>query len=112
MQRRGTKPNPAVPVAGNPNGDHGSLASASSGANPPDALAEARFWEVTRQWQHGELTRSEAAYLLGMDRWDYDARLRELRISQIPEERTLAELNQAVEWIRELREQNSRQKGE
>ncbi len=103
MQRRGTKPKPAVPVAGNLNGDDGSLASASFGANPPDALAEARFWEVTGQRQHGELTRNEAAYLLGMDRWDYDARLRKLRIGQIPEERTPEQRERAQELLRALR---------
>ena len=64
------------------------------------AAEEARFWEVNRQWQRGELTRGEAPSLLGMGLFDYEARLRQERVMQEREPEAEENARRALEIIR------------
>jgi hypothetical protein len=68
---------------------------------PPES--DLRFQEVTRQYQVGDLTLGEAAEALGISRWDYAARLRDLHITQVRDPRTPEELKQLEEMARAQR---------
>ena len=66
---------------------------------------EESFRHVTEQYQHGQLTLGEAAELLGMGRYEYNARLAETGIFQESEPRTEGEIAEGQVIIRRLREE-------
>jgi predicted HTH domain antitoxin len=71
---------------------------------PDNAVSlEQLFRQVTKQYQQGDLTLGEAAELLGMNRFEFDARLKELGIVQEPTERKKDEITVAENVLREVR---------
>ena len=66
---------------------------------------EELFQHVTEEYQRGELTLGEAAELLGMNRHEYDARLKELGIVQERIARTAGDVTLAQKLIEELRKE-------
>lgn len=66
---------------------------------------EKLFQRVTEKYRRGELTLGEAAELLGMNRYEYDARLKELGVVQEPEVRPKEDIAVAQGLIKKLRKQ-------
>ena len=67
-----------------------------------EADFEDLFRGITDDYRHGRLTLGEAADLLGMNRWEYDAQLQKLGIVQEPEPRTKEEIRDAQTLIEKL----------
>ena len=67
-----------------------------------EAGFEYRFRGITDDYRHGRLTLGEAADLLGVNRWGYDAQLQKLGIVQESAPRTKEEMRDAQTLVEKL----------
>jgi len=77
--------------------------TASSAPTIQIASPEEFFQFVTKEYERGKLTLGEAAELTGMDRYEYDARLKQLGIVQEAEPGSQEDSAKAQKIIEKLR---------